>query len=98
MTRRRIALGALLAIAVAAAAVAAAISALAGGRAGEGPELQPLLDDIVESGAPGAIAFTRDGTQSRRFQSGFADRAARVPMDASDRFRIGSITKTFVAT
>src|SRR5215217_3299256 len=98
MTRRRVALRALLTIAVAAAAVLVAMAGLTGGARRGAPNLQSLLDDIGASGAPGAIALTRVGNESSSFESGFADPTADVPLEAADRFRIGSITKTFVAT
>jgi D-alanyl-D-alanine carboxypeptidase len=38
-----------------------------------------------------------DGSSRREAASGFAVLNGRVPLDARDRFRVGSITKTFVA-
>jgi D-alanyl-D-alanine carboxypeptidase len=62
------------------------------------PKLQHALDAVVSSGAPGAIALVRDGRRSVRLVSGYEDLATRRPMRPRDRFRIGSVTKTFVAT
>jgi CubicO group peptidase (beta-lactamase class C family) len=64
---------------------------------GSRPELGALLDRVVDSGAPGALAVVRDGPTVRVEARGYADRAAARPMRADDRFRIGSVTKTFVA-
>jgi D-alanyl-D-alanine carboxypeptidase len=66
---------------------------------GEGsrPELGALLDRVVDAGAPGALVVVRDGPRVRVEARGFADRAAARPMRADNRFRIGSVTKTFVA-
>ena len=61
-------------------------------------KLQHALDAVVSSGAPGAIALVRDGRRSVRLAGGFADLATRRPMRPRDRFRVGSVTKTFVAT
>ena len=97
MTRRRVALGALLATAIAVAAVAIAIFAFGRGSGQQTRDLQPLLDAVVDSGAPGVILVTRDGVHSSHLASGAADPAAEQPIQASDRFRIGSVTKTFAA-
>ncbi|SHG94556.1 alpha/beta fold hydrolase [Streptoalloteichus hindustanus] len=48
-------------------------------------------------GAPGAAAEVRDSTGVARFQSGVADVATGRPMLASDRVRVFSNTKAFVA-
>jgi D-alanyl-D-alanine carboxypeptidase len=61
-------------------------------------ELQHALDAVVSAGAPGAIALVRDGRHSLRLVSGYANVATRRRMRAGDRFRVGSVTKTFVAT
>jgi D-alanyl-D-alanine carboxypeptidase len=60
--------------------------------------LQRALDAVVAGGAPGAIALVRDGRRSIRLVSGYEDPATRRPMRPADRFRVGSVTKTFVAT
>jgi D-alanyl-D-alanine carboxypeptidase len=60
--------------------------------------LRPALDELVASGAPGAVVLVRDGDRTVRLASGFANVARRTPMRVTDRFRIGSVTKTFVAT
>jgi D-alanyl-D-alanine carboxypeptidase len=67
--------------------------------AGPGREakLQRALDQLVAAGAPGAIAVVRDGDRTIRLTSGYGDLERRTPMRATDRVRIGSITKSFVA-
>ena len=62
------------------------------------PELQRALDQLVAAGAPGAIALVREGDRTIRFTSGYRNLEPRARMRASDRFRVGSVTKTFVAT
>ena len=47
---------------------------------------------------PGAVLVIRDGNQTLRLASGSAELAPKVSMRTTDRFRVGSITKTFVAT
>jgi D-alanyl-D-alanine carboxypeptidase len=63
------------------------------------PALQALLDDwLVEDGAPGAVLGVRlaDG-RTAVVAGGETDAGTGRPVDAGYRFRIGSITKTFVA-
>ncbi|HEU5030382.1 MAG TPA: serine hydrolase domain-containing protein [Spirillospora sp.] len=58
-------------------------------------EIQNLVD---ADGVPGVAAVTsRDGRPARRTAAGLADIPARRAMRPDDRFRIASITKTFVA-
>src|SRR4051794_7475108 len=61
-------------------------------------KLQHALDAVVSSGAPGAIALVREGRRSVQLVSGYERLATKRPMRARDRFRVGSVTKTFVAT
>ena len=77
------------------------------------PELQRRLDEVVAAGAPGVVALVNDGRRGRRDDgghgwgrdhalwqgaSGVADLGTRRPMRPDVRFRIGSVTKSFVAT
>jgi D-alanyl-D-alanine carboxypeptidase len=55
-----------------------------------------LLDRVVTAGAPGVLVVVRDGATVRSEQRGSAA-ADGSPMRADARFRIGSVTKTFVA-
>jgi D-alanyl-D-alanine carboxypeptidase len=55
--------------------------------------LQQLVDGVVEAGAPGAIALVRTGQATWQAASGLGDLHAKRPARASDRFRIGSVTK-----
>jgi D-alanyl-D-alanine carboxypeptidase len=52
---------------------------------------------LVAAGVPGVIVLSRDGSRTVRVAAGSADLTPRTPMRAGDRFRVGSITKTFVA-
>src|SRR5256885_9097933 len=87
-----------LTLAVLIAMTSAATASAAHQRPAPRAELQHALDAVVSAGAPGAIALVRDGRHSVRLVSGYANVATRRPMRASDRFRVGSVTKTFVAT
>src|SRR4029079_15598474 len=59
---------------------------------------QRALGAVVRSGPPGAIVLVRDDRHAVRLASGFGNLLARRPMRAGDRVRVGSVTKTFVAT
>lgn len=61
-------------------------------------DLQAALDDVVASGASGALAEFRDGASVWRGASGIAELGTSRPVPVGGRFRIGSVTKTFVAT
>jgi D-alanyl-D-alanine carboxypeptidase len=60
--------------------------------------LQAGLDDVVAAGAIGTLAEVRDGRRVWRGAAGVAERDTTRPVHSRDRFRIGSITKTFLAT
>ena len=86
---------------------AAALSLVAGGAVATASpstasqktvRLQQALDAVVAAGVPGAIVLVRDGDRTVRLASGYGNLARRTPMRPSDRFRIGSETKMFVAT
>jgi D-alanyl-D-alanine carboxypeptidase len=62
------------------------------------PRLRAAADRLVAAGAPGVVVLVRDEQRAVRLVRGFADRDRKVPMQATDRFRVGSVTKTFVAT
>lgn len=55
------------------------------------------LDALIATGVPGAVVFVRDGKQAFVLARGVADSATREPMRVSARFRVASITKSFVA-
>jgi len=60
--------------------------------------LQAALDRLVADGVPGVIAFGRQGSRVHRVTSGVRELRTGAPIRAGDRFRIGSITKSFVST
>src|SRR3954468_497677 len=60
--------------------------------------LQALLDELVANGATGVLARVDDGQHTYRLASGAARLEPRQPLTPAARFRVGSITKTFVAT
>ena len=85
-------------LAFALALVAVVLALPAGATAGRGTELQPALDRVVAAGIPGAVLLVREGNRTILLTSGYANLNPRTPVRAGDRFRVGSITKTFVAT
>jgi CubicO group peptidase (beta-lactamase class C family) len=60
--------------------------------------LQQQLDGVVEAGAPGVVGLVRAGGGPGRGPAAWATSRAKRPARAGDRFRIGSVTKSFVAT
>jgi D-alanyl-D-alanine carboxypeptidase len=68
------------------------------GPAEQTAKLQRALDQVVAAGAPGALVLVRDGDRTVRLSSGNGNLAPKTPTRASDRFRIGGITKSFTAT
>jgi D-alanyl-D-alanine carboxypeptidase len=73
-------------------------AAMAGPAPKERAKIQRALDRLTATEAPGAIAFLRDGNRTIRLTSGYGNLETKTPIRATDRFRIGSVTKTFVAT
>ena len=97
--RRRL-LGAGTAI-VAGAVIAAAAPAAASTAAvkpAPRPGFRAAIEQIVDDGIPGAIGLARRGGRVVAVASGAADLATGQPMTVADRVRVGSITKTMVAT
>ena len=86
---------------LAASVVALAVLAILGGwvatRSDDQPELGSLLDRVVSAGAPGAFVVVREKGKLHGEARGFADTGRATAMRTDERFRIGSVTKTFVA-
>ena len=53
---------------------------------------------VVRAGVPGVVVDVRRGESDIRLATGRADVMTRTPMRVRDRFKVGSITKTLVAT
>ncbi|MFD7091416.1 serine hydrolase domain-containing protein [Streptomyces sp. NPDC059896] len=69
----------------------------AAGRTGH-EETRRALDAIVRDGIPGVAGQARTGGSVWKGAAGVGDLRTGAPRRADDRFRIASITKTFVAT
>lgn len=62
-------------------------------------ELDVALNDVVAAGVPGIIVRVQDPHRAARsFAAGVGDLATGAALRPAAQFRIGSITKTFVAT
>jgi D-alanyl-D-alanine carboxypeptidase len=89
------------------ATVAVLLPVLAAGQAQastavKGPEggatFDAAIQKVARDGVPGVIGLQRRGDRVTVDPAGRADIATAQPMTGDDRFRVGSITKTFVAT
>ncbi|WP_436791213.1 serine hydrolase domain-containing protein [Yinghuangia sp. YIM S10712] len=67
-------------------------------RLGDDRALLDVLETAVRQGSPGALAQSRTGDRARNPAAGVADIRTGERPAAQMRFRIGSATKTFVAT
>jgi D-alanyl-D-alanine carboxypeptidase len=63
-----------------------------------GPDLQAALDAVHEAGMPGVFAEVRDGRRVQTPTAGVIDVESGRPVRDGLRHRVGSITKSFVAT
>ncbi|MDN3294744.1 serine hydrolase domain-containing protein [Streptomyces ficellus] len=84
--------------ATALAATAFTVPATAAGRSGEHEETRAAIEAVVEAGVPGVLAQAQDRHGTWNGTAGVADRETGRERLPRDRYRVGSITKTFVAT
>ncbi|MFJ4878541.1 serine hydrolase domain-containing protein [Streptomyces sp. NPDC088745] len=103
MTVRKTARAGVVTLAAAAlAATALAVPAQASTDASRGPAghdaTRRAMDASVKAGIPGITAQARDARGVWKAASGVGDLTTGAPRGVNDRYRIGSITKTFVAT
>jgi D-alanyl-D-alanine carboxypeptidase len=97
--RRKPAIAASMFACVTAAAVIAASAMAASASTGaHTPKLQQAMNQLIAAGVPGVVAVVRDGNRTASFTSGVRDLKTKAPIRATDRYRIGSVAKTFVAT
>ena len=88
----------LLALALAAATGAGLLVASPWQRPGPAPpSVERALAAVLDAGAPGLVAQVQDGARSWIEAKGLASLGRRAPMRPADRFRIASLTKTYVA-
>ena len=95
---RRLTVGSAFAAALIVALAAAAPTALPAKTTKVTP-LQQAADNLVAAGVPGVVVLVRDkGERPVRISSGYGNLAKATPIRLTDRFRVASLTKTFVAT
>lgn len=83
---------------LAALGAAAALAAGAAPAHANAPALEPALERAVDAGSPGALVLSRTDGRTVAGAAGLAATDPRRPARPRDRFRAGSITKSFVAT
>lgn len=62
------------------------------------PQVKGAVRSLVRAGVPGSLAVVRTPAGVCHLAFGLGNRRPKTAMRATDRFRIGSLTKTFVAT
>jgi D-alanyl-D-alanine carboxypeptidase len=85
------------AVALIALTSAGSVAIISGGAAIRSGPTRPSPAAVVAAGSPGALVLVDEGSSRREAASGLAVLRGRVPLHVRDRFRVGSITKTFVA-
>lgn len=98
MSRRLLALLLGTSVALAFALGPATATAKPDSRAAAPPSLRQLAKGIVAVGSPGAVVYVRDANGARAGVAGYANLRTKERLTANHAFRVGSITKTFVAT
>ncbi|MFE7763984.1 serine hydrolase domain-containing protein [Streptomyces sp. NPDC057438] len=81
-----------------AAAVASAAPAVAAPARTDHTATREAMDAAVKDGVPGVALQTKDRRGVWKATSGVGDIRTDKPRSAHDRYRVGSITKTFVST
>ena len=92
-------LASLVAVAVLAAVAAIARPAPAATRsAAQAPKLAKAMGALVAAGVPGVVVLVRNGNETLRLSRGYGNLAKKAVLRPTDRFRIGSLTKSYTAT
>ena len=80
------------------AAPAMAAGAGTGTRSGDHDATRKAVRAAVKDGVPGVTLTAKDGGRTWSTTAGVGDLRTHAPRSADDRYRVGSITKTFVST
>jgi D-alanyl-D-alanine carboxypeptidase len=75
-----------------------AVAAPAGADTAAAPSLRQLAKGLNAAGSPGAIVLVHDADGTKTGVAGYANLRTKERLRAGHTFRVGSITKTFVAT
>ncbi|MFD9332409.1 serine hydrolase domain-containing protein [Streptomyces sp. NPDC060065] len=98
MASRTLRLGLVSAVTLTTASLAAtAVAAPAPGR-GDHSATRTAMDAAVKDGVPGVTATVKDKNGTWSATSGVGNLKTNEPRSTADRYRVGSITKTFVST
>ncbi|MFD3932245.1 serine hydrolase domain-containing protein [Streptomyces sp. NPDC058614] len=98
MASRTLRLGLVSAVTLTTASLAAtAVAAPAPGR-GDHSATRTAMDAAVKDGVPGVTATAKDKNGTWSATSGVGNLKTNEPRSTADRYRVGSITKTFVST
>ncbi|WLW54966.1 serine hydrolase domain-containing protein [Streptomyces sp. YU58] len=97
-TRRTVRTTLVAATAVALSAALAGPALAAPGKGGEHGPTRQAVEAAVKDGVPGVTLTAKDGRAVWSTTAGVGDLRSGKPRSADDRYRVGSITKTFVAT
>ena len=62
------------------------------------PALRKDMKALVAEGVPGVVVLVRRDGRTVQLAGGYSNLEKKTPMRVGDRFRIGSVTKSFVAT
>lgn len=89
---------ALLAAGAAALSVVLAVPAVAAPSGAGHRATREAVESVVRAGVPGVTVTARDARGTWSATAGTGDLRTGKPRSAHDRYRVGSITKTFVAT
>jgi D-alanyl-D-alanine carboxypeptidase len=73
-------------------------AATSDGRAALQATLRAKARDLVAAGVPAVVVLVRRGDQTIRIAEGHVSRTSAETIRPTDRFRLGSLTKTYVAT
>ncbi|MFF5531697.1 serine hydrolase domain-containing protein [Streptomyces cinerochromogenes] len=96
--RVRTALVGTTALLLSAALAAPAVAATGTGSTGGHADTRKAIEAAVAAGVPGVTATARDTHGTWSATAGVGDTRTGAPRSAADRYRVGSITKTFVST
>jgi D-alanyl-D-alanine carboxypeptidase len=86
------------AVALSAALAGPAIAAAPAGTAGGHDATRRAVEAEVQEGVPGVTLTAREGHATWSTTAGVGNLRTGAPRSADDRYRVGSITKTFVST
>ena len=62
------------------------------------PKLRKDVNDLRRRRRPGVVVLVRRDGRTVQLAGGYSNLEKKTPMRVGDRFRIGSVTKSFVAT